>query len=248
MTEKKVEQVLVFPAPRLEPYLGYFEKGSGIVTDPATIEDVLDSVLAPDAMRFMDRPAAEQDERFKQVIPYCVLTHREPPFEGFETPFDYAINPAPPRPGKASVYVYSRTKKGGEKRLYDRVSLGVGGHINPCDGLPTSGLAGAYGSTFPLLYDAALRRELLEEVSLEVGPDLGMEAPVVALVYDPSDAVGRVHFGVVHQVAVKDWTKVVSTDPAMETGVWVDGKGLDAFGDRFENWSKLVLSAVRLPC
>jgi predicted NUDIX family phosphoesterase len=59
--------------------------------------------------RFMERPLAEEDPTFKQLIPYVVV-----------------------RDG-ARVYLMERTAAGGDVRLHGRASIGVGGHVNPVD-------------------------------------------------------------------------------------------------------------------
>jgi predicted NUDIX family phosphoesterase len=59
--------------------------------------------------RFVDRPVAEEDPAFKQLIPYVVV-----------------------RDG-ALVYLMERTAAGGDARLHRKASIGVGGHLNPVD-------------------------------------------------------------------------------------------------------------------
>jgi predicted NUDIX family phosphoesterase len=59
--------------------------------------------------RYLDRPSAEADPAFKQLIPYVVL-----------------------RDG-ASVFLMERTDAGGDARLHGKASIGVGGHLNPVD-------------------------------------------------------------------------------------------------------------------
>lgn len=58
---------------------------------------------------FIDRPTAEKDPSFKQVIPYIILQTSDLK--------------------KTAVY----KRKGSEKRLHDLWSIGIGGHINPID-------------------------------------------------------------------------------------------------------------------
>src|SRR4051794_38952355 len=66
-----------------------------------------------DALRqdgsFRARDEAEQDPSWKQVIPYVVLRDGE------------------------RLFLMRRTRAGGDARLHDRYSIGVGGHINPQD-------------------------------------------------------------------------------------------------------------------
>ncbi len=58
---------------------------------------------------FYPRERVEEDERYRQPIPYAVLV-----YEG-------------------KVWRMKRKPKGGEKRLVGRQSIGVGGHVNPED-------------------------------------------------------------------------------------------------------------------
>lgn len=58
---------------------------------------------------FIERGLAEIDERFRQAIPYVLLTHR----------------------GRALIY--RRTKGVGEARLQGKLSLGFGGHVELSD-------------------------------------------------------------------------------------------------------------------
>ena len=60
--------------------------------------------------RFLDRPIAEANPSFKQLIPYVVVRSGE------------------------LVFLMERTDGGGDPRLHRRASIGVGGHLNPIDG------------------------------------------------------------------------------------------------------------------
>lgn len=59
--------------------------------------------------RYLDRPAAEGDPGFKQLIPYVVVRDGE------------------------RVFLMHRTDAGGDTRLHRKASIGVGGHLNPID-------------------------------------------------------------------------------------------------------------------
>lgn len=80
------------------PYQGY-------VLD---CRELLSALPFPSA-RFLHRAEAEQDTRFKQLIPYVVLRYRH------------------------QVFSYVRGKKSSESRLIAMRSIGVGGHIEPGD-------------------------------------------------------------------------------------------------------------------
>ncbi len=58
---------------------------------------------------FIDRPMAENDPSFKQIIPYIIIQTADLK--------------------KTAIY----NRQGSEKRLHDLWSLGIGGHINPID-------------------------------------------------------------------------------------------------------------------
>ncbi len=66
---------------------------------------------------FVRRADAEDDPALKQVIPYLVLRDGE------------------------RWFLMRRTRAGGDARLHDRWSIGVGGHLNPGDGDVPGGLA-----------------------------------------------------------------------------------------------------------
>lgn len=58
---------------------------------------------------FIERRHAEEDSRFKQIIPYSLVLHDE------------------------RILVLTRTDSQGESRLHNKRSIGVGGHLNPVD-------------------------------------------------------------------------------------------------------------------
>ena len=60
---------------------------------------------------FVERRHAELDSSFKQVIPYCLVVRR------------------------GEVFLMRRLAGGGEARLHGKRTVGVGGHINPVDGM-----------------------------------------------------------------------------------------------------------------
>ena len=56
---------------------------------------------------FLRRSELEEDPSFKQIIPYAIISNKE------------------------SFYLFRRTSGQREKRLHNKFSLGVGGHMNP---------------------------------------------------------------------------------------------------------------------
>ena len=147
------------------------------------------------AGRFEPRDEMEQDPSFKQVIPYLVL--RDGP----------------------RYFLMRRTRAGGDERLHDRWSIGVGGHLNPGDG----GL------------DAGLRREWSEEVEADFVPSFRL----LGLLNDDSTDVGRVHLGAVYEadaagrpVAIRETDKL--------TGRFAAPDEVAAVAPDLETWSRLV--------
>ena len=88
---------------------------------------------------------------------------------------------------------YRRGRGGQETRLHGLYSVGVGGHISEED----HGLF----SDRQLGYHDAMRRELMEEVAIDVTKEAA-----VGVINDDSTEVGYVHLGVVHIVTVTDET------------------------------------------
>ena len=145
--------------------------------------------------RFEPRAAMEIDPSFKQVIPYLVL--RDGP----------------------RYFLMRRTRAGGDARLHDRWSIGVGGHLNPGDGDLLGGL----------------RREWHEELAAEFVPDFTL----VGLLNDDTTDVGSVHLGAVFMadaggrpVAIREIDKL--------TGAFAEPAEVAAVADDLETWSRLV--------
>jgi predicted NUDIX family phosphoesterase len=157
---------------------------------------------------FVERRHAELDSSFKQVIPYCVVV----------------------RGGE--VFVMRRLEGGGEARLHGKRSVGVGGHINPVDGMGAGDDVVAEG----------LRREVEEELHVD-GP---WEVRTVGLLNDDSTDVGSVHVGLVGVVTTEADVRVRETD-ALEggfVGVAELRRLLAEERASFETWSALVLDHI----
>ena len=97
-----VEHVLVIPRALFDE-LGAFQGFRG------DAPRYLEAMLAEGQNFFMERPAAEIDPSYKQIIPYSLFHHQ------------------------GRYLVYTRGGKSGEKRLVAKRSIGIGGHINPHD-------------------------------------------------------------------------------------------------------------------
>ena len=145
--------------------------------------------------RFEPRAAMEIDPSFKQVIPYLVLRDAE------------------------RYFLMRRTRAGGDARLHDRWSIGVGGHLNPGDG----DLAGG------------LRREWAEELVADFEPDFRL----VGLLNDDTTDVGSVHLGAVY-VADAGGRTVAIRETDKLSGAFADPSEVAAVTEDLETWSRLV--------
>lgn len=133
------------------------------------------------------------------------------------------------------ILVYKRTSKGGEARLHDRLSIGFGGHIDIGDIADKNG-----GEAIDLetTIGNAVAREIAEE--LKTDGLSGFEA--YGMILDESDAVGRVHLGVVMLAKVSGI--VLSREDQIELMGFKSIKDIVADIDNYENWSKIIVSHI----
>ena len=123
---------------------------------------------------------------------------------------------------------YVRGKSSGEKRLVHMGSIGIGGHINPEDESLFQ-----RGREF---YEAALQRELSEELSLD-----GMfPTRPLGLLNDDSTPVGRVHLGIVHLCRL-DNREVTRREGCITDLRFLTLKQLLRRRPKLETWSQLCL-------
>jgi len=143
---------------------------------------------------FIDRPTAEASPQYRQIIPYVVIRHAD------------------------SFYVLQRTAKQTEARLHHKLSLGIGGHINPGHDL-----------------GAGLKKELDEEVRI----DDPYELEFAGILNDESTEVGRVHLGAVYVLhAAGPRVEVLETEKM--TGRFVARAELAPLREAMETWSQIV--------
>ena len=148
--------------------------------------------------KFAPRFDAERDESMRQIIPYAVFKN-----------------------GNEHLLM-KRTKNQGEARLHDMYSIGVGGHINPEDGV------------FPWeAFENGFEREIREEVSVDIH-----SMDYLGILNDLQTAVSRVHMGVVYLAEV-DFNGFNEVEKF--TGEMVDLAKLSKYRERMETWSQIVL-------
>lgn len=144
---------------------------------------------------FRPRAEVESDPSLKQLIPYLVL--RDGP----------------------RYFLMRRTRAGGDARLHDLWSIGIGGHVNPADG----DLAGGF------------LREWEEEISAGFVPPF----QPVGLLNDDTTDVGAVHLGVVC-VADAEGRPVAIRETEKLTGAFAAPDDVRRRRDGLETWSRLA--------
>jgi predicted NUDIX family phosphoesterase len=186
----------------------------------------LDQAQAADLIRhlgergfFVERRHAELDPEFKQVIPYCVVA------------------------AKGAILAVRRLRKQSEKRLHGLWSIGIGGHIEPEDVLPSlqissSSQNGVFSEQENNLIHRAARRELLEELECpsDVSPRL------IGWLNDDSNAVGKVHLGIVFLLSLSEDAVSIRETERMEGGFFPPDE-IAMMDRKLETWSQLVLDA-----
>lgn len=127
-----------------------------------------------------------------------------------------------------AILCYERGSGGDESRLHAKLSIGIGGHI---DCMPKDG-----EHLFALAYDEA-ERELREETGLTGGIAVNCLA-----IYDPADAVGRVHLGLLceHIADAEPQLREADTVRGFRWMTLMELQRADHF-ERLEPWSKLVV-------
>jgi predicted NUDIX family phosphoesterase len=203
MTSNEVEQILVVPT-RVFHELGHVQGFS------ADVDKYLSELLRPENISYRPRPEMEEDPSFKQLIPYVIFRHTD-------------------KNGDVSVFQYSRGKGSGEKRLHQKKSVGIGGHISQED---ASGV-----DADP--YVEGMKRELEEEVRINTRHTFSL----VGLINDDETEVGKVHLGIVH---ICD----VVTPDVIPNEVEIEGNGFVPVADMlsdlsgFETWSAICIEAL----
>lgn len=195
------EKVLSVPASCLWGSVAYREKG--LITDGA---DQMSALVAR-CGSFVDRPTAEADPNYKQLIPYAVVRHAD------------------------RFFLLRRKSAQSEQRLHDKLSIGVGGHINPPEAAPSNDVIGD-----------GLTREINEE--LVIAP--GYRETLIGLINDDTTEVGRVHLGILFEVDSASLDVQVRETHKMD-GAWALIDHVEQSYDRLETWSQIVFDSYLYP-
>ena len=192
------------------------DKGRLFLLDSPTAELVVKATTAPGIATLRRRGDVETDTSLVQPIPYAVVI----------APFGEA--------GEAKVLMYKRSAKGGESRLQDKYSIGIGGHIN---GIDVENYFASPTEDSPC--SACLFRELFEELGAE---ELNCEAVMLSEtpIYDDSEDVSSVHIGLLYTVVLSSVPEI-NVEDTLTSVEWVSLPDLAPGTERFEKlegWSK----------
>lgn len=150
---------------------------------------------------YMPRAEAEEQPAFKQIIPYVILRQGD------------------------KIFVTRRLNKGGEARLHGKISIGVGGHINPVDEQGDMLMKGLW-------------REIHEEVELHSHGELCS----CGFINDDSNSVGSVHLGACFTLETEGEVTVKETEKL--EGLWMTLPELKASYDYMETWTQIALEVL----
>lgn len=205
------EKVLVFEEGLMSGLSNSFFEDR-FTTDEDDVNLFIDNCLY--GSMFIDREIAEVSPAYKQLIPYTLIK-------------------------KGNKYLtYRRTSSGGEGRLHDKWSIGIGGHINPCDSKTQSPLN---------TLGAAITRELDEELLFDSSlteEEIGLKIELIGLLYDYTNDVGKVHFGIVEVLELSPETpEPVLKETALSDIQWLEKEDIGNLLN-LENWSQIVLNFI----
>ncbi len=190
---------LVFAFPTAELWKLITYKEKGLISGNS---EVLNKIIQ-DGL-FIKRNEIEDDPSFKQIISYAIISNKD------------------------SYYLFRRSSGGTEKRLHNKFSLGLGGHMNPIDSIEPK----EYYLT------DELKRELFEEVKLMNGCLLE-DIEFIGFINDDTIPVGRVHIGLLYNIHVSNKEVYINETDKM-TAEWVEKYRLEEFYEEMETWSKIA--------
>ncbi|MBN2862509.1 MAG: hypothetical protein JXN62_05065, partial [Bacteroidales bacterium] len=153
---------LVFAIPTTEVWSLLTYKEQGFIDGNI---DVLKTLVRKGLFR--KRKYLEEDPSFKQIIPYAIISYQE------------------------SFLLFRRTSGQTEKRLHNKITLGMGGHMNPRDIMES-------GEQYII---DELKREFFEELRLLKESSIE-NIEFIGFINDETIPVSRVHIGLLYIIRV----------------------------------------------
>lgn len=179
----------------------------GVLTDEISIAGLMSRLNNFFVAR---RGDAEENPEWKQPITYAIIKRGE------------------------SVFCYKRLKAGGEKRLHEQLSIGVGGHMN---------IIGKMTRWEDLLM-ANMYKELGEE--LDIHSNIHPEPKIVGIINDDHNEVGTVHIGLLAILELPEDAEVTVRETDKLEGYWIRIRDLNKspLFESLESWSKIAASIL----
>lgn len=154
---------------------------------------------------FVYRKDAEYNPEYLQLIPYVLIKHN-------------------------SQYLVAK-RTGGDERLIGKISLGMGGHINPED----------EGETKEDLFINNMNRELSkEELFLDTKLTRSLEFVGLIRHTDPKDIISQDHLGLFYVLETLDSNVGIKEEDKLEGGL-VDVQEIIEQVDKSESWSRIII-------
>lgn len=174
------------------------------------------------------------EEGFTLHTPEVLTKLQEEGFFSYRCDVEYNPNVRQPIPYVIircgdKIFGTRRLNKSGESRLVGKISLGIGGHINPEDDL----------GDVNAIFATGLLREVKEEVQYSGRMYLSFKG----IINDNSNDVSRDHLGLVYELNVgNEDVKVVETDKL--EGRFYTIEELTTKNNELESWSQIILDMI----
>lgn len=195
-------------AVRASAFKAIIQEVSGFIS-----ETNLDKLFHPKDVIIASREWLENDSDWLQLIGYTAIKNKSD-----------------------EILLYSRTTSGGENRLYDKLSVGFGGHTSLSD-IESNEL-----EIINLIESVkyATSRELFEELGVEV---VTFDIKSHGLIWDFTDDVGLVHLGLLSSVTI-DSEIVNVEDSAKLLGFKSKEEITYSYYPSLEKWSQIAVKQL----
>lgn len=160
----------------------------------------------------MQRALLETNPKFRQLIPYVVVKQGD------------------------KYLAYERSKSGGESRLHNLFSIGIGGHVDAVDAVYDA--KGVFQLTDTLR--TGMYRELHEELGLTETDFLGMTT--IGYLSKDVTPVDEVHLGIVLVAEVHADLVITSKEDALNLAGFLTPDELAQL--KLESWSETVVAEL----
>lgn len=178
---------------------------------------LFESILTNDDIIVAKREHLENDNSFRQVIPYIAFKNE-----------------------KGEFLTYTRTKNANEARLHKKISVGFGGHMDATDVVfNEESVLDSHASI-----KECIKREVIEELGDEVytkiKPSLD-KFSISKLIIDDTSEVEEVHMAILIVLSVKSF-EVFSEDPSIKMLGFLSKEQIKDIDGDIEPWSEIVIS------